>query len=503
MIIKTIKNQWYRSSIKNKLLFFFITIIFFVSVISFYSHYNAYRFMEHFNHNLTSYFRINKLLIQIRDHKKIIRTYLKDLQIEDFEAYQKSVDSINTTLSEVERESNSLDTYLLIRAIKNSLTSYYRECDLAIRTRKAEKEGENYYIYFYRASRISDYIENYIQQLLYVTLSEDSWFYGQLVEKARIMKTVTFISILSICLFGLGFGLVFSNYLTGPIRKLAQTSLQMSEGDLNVKKIEVKSMDEVGILAHSFNKMSSSIRQLVNDLTEKSRLEKKLHEEELKNIRMQQLLKDAQFIGLQSQINPHFLFNTLNAIARTSMFEQADRTTKLIQSLSNLFRYNLANDSKDVTLAKELKIVQEYLYIQQYRFGDRIKFDLRCHADTEKIFIPAFTLQPLVENAIIHGIEPKEEGGMLRISIFEKNKKIIIKIVDNGVGISKERLAALLSHEDYKHIGHMTGIGIENVSSRLKLYYNTDDCFRIKSKVGWGTLIIILIPMREEVKENV
>src|SRR5690606_1693838 len=123
----------------------------------------------------------------------------------------------------------------------------------------------------------------------------------------------------------------------------------------------------------------------------------------------------------QSQINPHFLFNTLNIIARTSMFEGADKTTKLIQSMSQIFRYNLQASDKAVSLKTELNILQEYIFIQNYRFGSRINIEIRCKEQelpVNEILIPSLTIQPLVENSIVHGLEVLEEGGQVRISVY-------------------------------------------------------------------------------------
>lgn len=495
-MVKYIINQWYTLSIKSKLLIFFTAVILSVSLVHIYTQYNSYQFMDKFNNNLESYFEINSLLMNLRDNKQHIQKYLKEMNKEDLQTYRKSVDEIETMVAQIEKEHDTLETYFLINAIKRSLAAYYSECENAINIRK--DKGKDYYLHLYKATHISDYTEQYIQQLLYVSLSEGSWFYKKLVEEAKILKTITFIIILAILLLCLGFGLMFSNYLTGPIKKLAAASIEIAEGNLDVKGIQVKPKDEVGILAHSFNKMSASIKQLVTDLKQKALIEKKLHAEELENIRMQQLLKEAEFKALQSQINPHFLFNTLNTIARTSMFEHAPNTTKLIQSLSNLLRYNLRSQDEYVTLAKEIEIVQEYTYLQKYRFQDRLKVEIECGVNPEKVIIPSFTLQPLVENAIIHGIEPKIHGGTIRIKVNQKGNTIVIKIIDNGIGMSKRKIQALLQGSDQQYGGHTTGIGIINVLQRLKLYFQGYEQFKITSKEGLGTKIEIILPIQKE-----
>jgi sensor histidine kinase YesM len=276
----------------------------------------------------------------------------------------------------------------------------------------------------------------------------------------------------------------------------------MSIGNLNVNEIVIKNTDEVGVLAKSFNQMSNNVKNQVEGLKLKSDLEKQLYEEEMKMAKVQQLLKEAQFLALQSQINPHFLFNTLNSIARTSTLGERELTTKLIRSLSNIFRYNLRQYNSTVTLDKELNTIKEYVFIQRHRFGDRLNFELICEVDALRIKIPCLSLQPLVENSIIHGIEPLEDGGRIRVKIVEKNKWIFIKIIDNGEGISKEKLEAINKGKYIESSRNSTGIGLNNVISRLRLYYN-ENCIKIWSKVGIGTIVSINFAIKGEDEKNV
>ncbi|MCK5673777.1 MAG: histidine kinase, partial [Spirochaetales bacterium] len=219
-----------------------------------------------------------------------------------------------------------------------------------------------------------------------------------------------------------------------------------------------------------------------------------LREDELKISEMNQSLKEAQFLSLQSQINPHFLFNTLNTISRTSMFEKAPETVKLIESLSNIFRYTLNKQSHIVSLADEIDILNEYMHIQNVRYGDRLKFNTYINTDISKIKLPFFTLQPLLENAIKYGIEPKEEGGVISLTITSKANTVIIVIQDNGQGIPEKILRQLLSENDILLTSDSTGIGIVNVRRRLNLAFNNKSNFIIDSSLNTGTMITIKLP---------
>jgi sensor histidine kinase YesM len=185
--------------------------------------------------------------------------------------------------------------------------------------------------------------------------------------------------------------------------------------------------------------------------------------------------------------------------------EDAEHTSRLIESVAALLRYNLGGDlNKAATLRDEVSIVKEYFFIQQTRFGDRIQFITEIEEDCLDIEIPSLTLQPLIENAFIHGVESYEENAEIRLHIYKSNDRINVEIVDNGDGmdeITQNRLLNYVSgtemEEVYEHgksKGHSTGIGVKNVIRRLQLFYNQKDIIEIHSELGKGTKFTLTIP---------
>lgn len=479
-----------RISIQGKLIMFMTTVVVFISLSNLYFYNMAYSSMDEYNRLLKDYSMVNSLsitLIQGRDNFTRYVSQGSGLEGDSLELYKYriSMDTTNDLVNEIVASSNSLDTVLQSNAIKNSIQTYSEEINSII-DNDATKEAK--YLQFLKAKNDSIYIEGYIKQLLNIKLSEGEWYHSQLTSRVRKIRVINSTSVLLLLLISLLFIFAISNSITNPIKKLTQFARNVSRGNFVNKELEMKSSEEINVLASTLNQMSKNIFNMIS-------IQNQLHEEEIKSIRISNELSEARFLALQSQIAPHFLFNTLNAIARFSMFEGAKKTTHLIESLSSIFRYNLKGTEK-VLLSEELKIMQAYATIQSARFGDRIRFDIRCRADLGDIHVPRFILQPLVENAVIHGLEPKESSGMVRVKIFERYENMVVKVIDNGVGIPAGKLAQLLgqSEEPVQRKGDTTGIGINNVRERVLLYSRKKDSFTMKSKENLGTVITLNIP---------
>ena len=483
-------------SVRTKLILFMTTTLVITSVFNLYFYYKAYIAMDEYNYMLKDYANVNNLSIDLIRGRECISRYISTKNHTELDLYVNYKNRVNYLVNTIYLTSNTLDTYLWSRAIKNAVASYNEEINKTIQT---DSESENFFAQYVKANSISIYIENYIKQLLNTKLTEGEWYHQKLRKRVEFVRLVNLISVIGITVFSIIYVFMLSRNITEPIKKLTSYSMNIAKGDFNLPKLEIDSSDDINILALAFNKMTLSIQHMITEITEKSNIERKLHEEELKNLKISEQLNEAKFLALQSQINPHFLFNTLNAIMRMSMFEKARKTTNLIESLSNIFRYNLSSFQKDVLLIDELAVVKEYIFIQQARFGSRINFSIVCKDDISNILIPRFVIQPLVENAIVHGVEPKETGGAVRVKIYKRNDRVIIKIIDNGVGIPKEVIEQILagSNEVYSK-GQTTGIGINNVKDRLAIFYKDPNCFNLRSKNNLGTVLIIRIPIIQE-----
>ena len=222
-------------------------------------------------------------------------------------------------------------------------------------------------------------------------------------------------------------------------------------------------------------------RQLMSELKAKANLETMLRATELK--------------ALQSRVNPHFLFNTLNTIARLALLEGASQTQEVVYALADLLRNNLRDIEVLRTLGQEVKSIQDYLMIQKVRFGERIQTRIEVDPQIMETKIPALTLQPLVENAIIHGLESKVDGGEIHVSGRIEGKQVIVRVTDTGTGVSAEDILAIFRAEKHTETnGQTTGLGIINVHKRIQHYFGHDYGLTMESKLGEGTSIYILLP---------
>ncbi|MGB9975678.1 sensor histidine kinase [Thermovenabulum sp.] len=221
--------------------------------------------------------------------------------------------------------------------------------------------------------------------------------------------------------------------------------------------------------------------------------QERLLEETRRRSEYENAIKSLELKALQSQVNPHFLFNTLNTAARLAYLENANKTAEIIYSLANLLHYSLRNLDQLVTLKEEISCIKYYLYIQQIRYRDHIKATIQMPDELEKYLIPVMSLQPLIENAIVHGLEKKKEAGSVNVLVYEKNTDIIIEITDDGVGIEEKMIKILKSSNDAIN-GHTTGLGIHNVDLRIKRYFGPAYGLNIESKLGLGTKVTVRIP---------
>ena len=407
--------------------------------------------------------------------------YAGDRTPENREKYEMSCARTRSALKSLPFDYEEIggDRYGVTWSILNMYENYAAARDAFL---EMEEGAPDYLDRLYTIYRVQGYLATHAGRLEQMTVESGNERYEMQRPLFIIVPAVSILWGAAALLMVRWLNRSVQRNIVRPMVELAEDSRRIGENDFTGPDTHAEGGDEIASLVRAFCTMKASTRGYIEALTEKHKMEKQLDE-----VRLQML---------KNQINPHFLFNTLNMIASTAQIEDAAATEKMIHALSRLFRYNLKSTDSVMPLERELKVVQDYMYIQQMRFGSRISHDLRVEVDGSETMIPAFTLQPLVENAIIHGIARKEEGGRIFLRIWKRKDKIVISLADTGVGMDEETLKKLMDALK----GHRTarvGIGLGNIYQRIKSMYEDGD-LRIYSKAGKGTVVQIILPAARE-----
>lgn len=316
-------------------------------------------------------------------------------------------------------------------------------------------------------------------------------------ELNREMRVISGICILAVIVFSLGIlGMVlwFSRDVISPISALSYKAATYRSEKEDYQR---ENRDEVGQLTELFEEMLVRIEDQMGQMELNMKLQLELKQQRLEKVKMEKLLQESEIKALQARINPHFMFNTLNSIAQMAYLEDAPSTEQMIEAVSDYFRYNLKDIHHVVTVADEVKNCRDYIYIQQIRFGKRIWFDLQYDETAAEGRIPALTLQPVIENAIVHGLAIR--GGEILIRIRREEEKVVITIWDNGCGMEEKKRRLIRSYmEGTDQTGiHSDSIGLKNVIDRMKAFFKEGFVMEIISAPEEGTKIRIMIPYEE------
>ena len=295
-------------------------------------------------------------------------------------------------------------------------------------------------------------------------------------NEAQSIYVLVAIGLMAVALF---FSRFVAKSITLPIQRLCDSMERVQEGDFSVSDIVVDSENEIGSLTKSFNVMTQRIHELM-----------------AQNIREQEAKRKSELKALQSQINPHFLYNTLDSIIWMAEGKKNEEVVLMTASLARLLRQSISNEDELVSIGQEIEYARGYLTIQKMRYKDKLEFRIEVEPSILNIRLIKLVLQPVIENAIYHGLKYKESRGLLLVKGFMKNGNAVLQVIDDGVGMDQETLDHI--YERHKVDYHSNGVGIYNVQKRLQLYYGNEYGIVYESKPGEGTTATITIPGQQE-----
>ena len=436
---------------------------------------------------------LTDLSASLENVQQALYSYLSVKTSDSLENYYRCEQDYRKLLEKLSSQISSNPTKLLERNIRQMSETYLSltgEGVAAKRGRNVEKYKEIYD----QSQKIYGYINTYIYELNSQQFRNNSSSYQTLREALRYLEISSLV--LMAVMMGIGALVLFAitKGMIEPLANLAETAHLVGQGNFDVKMTKTDSLDEVGVVTRAFNTMVESLGEYVVRTKESMEKEQQMMEKELL---MKNHLKEAQLKYLQSQINPHFLFNSLNAGAQLAMMEDAEKTCIFVEKMADFFRYNVKKGLEDASLGEELTAVENYIYILNVRFAGDIHFTKKVDESIMECRVPSMILQPLVENAVNHGIRNIDWEGKILLEITGLEDNILIRVKDNGKGMSEERIREVLDGcmEDTGEQSDSTGVGMNNVISRLELYYDKKNLVEIKSPgENMGTEIILTLP---------
>ena len=382
------------------------------------------------------------------------------------------------------------DRYARTWSLRQGYAGYQKARDAFL---QLAPSAEDYVERMYAVMDQQDYLAEYALRLTQATLEQENTTYSSHATRLQRLPWLYFGLLAAAVALMLLLIRVLNRAVVQPLLRLAQASRSIAGGDYTGADLPMHSGDEVGQLTGTFNRMKHAMAEHLSTLNA-------LHREEVRNLALEKDLEHTRLEVLKSQVNPHFLFNTLNMISCMARLEDASTTDQMIVHLGSLFRHNLRTKQQEVTLEEELDGLEDYIYLQQMRFDGRITVEKKIEADPAAVRLPSFTLQPIVENAFSHGLKSCEEGGRILLRGWMQGRTLILTVADNGRGMTPAELDALQEKiAQSERTGRSIGLG--NISRRITMLY-PEGRMQVFSREGHGTVIRFEIPQEDREEDG-
>jgi two-component system sensor histidine kinase YesM len=471
-------------SLRTKILISFFTVIFLLVAINTLLILEVLRFNRQYDTIITNITTANSINGYI---KPAIDTEMWNIvagkkEFDEGQQYQ-IIEQVNGQIESMMANTNSDKSRIkleVIRRTMGTLTNYVDKMGEQIERGSRVVENE---LVLENIRGVSDVVEDTVQDYMLFEVQQAEQQYIQ--NKNRFNNWIIIYSILLPCVIGFSIGAawIISASIYIPIKKLQDLTTTITKNDLQAL-VSRENVDEITELGMSFNIMTSKIRELLDF-----------------KVREQENLKKAELKALQAQINPHFLYNTLDTIVWMAESNQTGQVIEIVRALSSFFRIALSRGKDWIPISQEIEHVSSYLHIQKIRYRDILDYEVDVDESIKDGTILKLTLQPLVENALYHGIKNKRNGGTIRVRARKGSPgRVLLEVQDNGVGCTPYRLAKILETlEDDSHeiTPDGEGFGLANVNKRIKLYYGPEYGLAVESQYHQGTRVTVSIPLRQ------
>ena len=530
--------HWRNLPIRWKL---YISVLF-ISVLILVSNFILYNQVNNLIRRMDEVYSSNVNLTELSDTLGKLQQYLyRYLEVRDYDSlsgYYRTAEEYRNMYEQFPETVSNNPVRVQEKNIRCMSDRFLSYTDEAV-TAKRGMNIERYRRLYNEAMRLYGFIGDEISVLNEQQFQNNVSSYTTLQKVLQYLERSSIIVMAAIAALGVWIVGQLTFGIVAPIRNLAKSAVLVGEGDFQQKVEPVDSDDEIGVVVNTFNDMVDSLNNYVIRMRESAEKEQELTERQL---RTQANLKEAQLKYLQAQINPHFLFNSLNAGVQLAEMEDDEKTAVFLEHMATFFRYNVKKGEEDAAIGEELETVENYMYILNVRFAGEIGFETDVDESVLQYRMPSMILQPIVENSVQHGIKGMESGGKISLTIASDaaRNRVRITVKDNGKGMSEEELRRVFeelsaeetgreksgrdesgseqqfaqgepgqdgiaqNREDMNRTDAGAGIGLRNVIARLRLYYGeeaaaaqedeAEELIRILSEPGQGTEVILSLP---------
>jgi len=479
-------------SIKCRLIFYTVTVFMVIYGIAIFTNYNFSNFLNEYDSIYINNTTLNSFYENIDLATENIKNFCYTRDENDYSKYTIFASNARNNINYLIRTASNKHIYWEYKVLSNMLDTFTESAEAAAKYTRL-KDRKNAFVEYEKILKTNDLISRSIIKYFDVLNEDMDERREGLYNKWFDLRRLTVIILAAVLIFGGIFTALFIRSINRPINQLVGSVNKVMDNDYDVPVIKGGGR-EIGILLSAFNKMASSIGFYMKEMQEKANLQEQLYKKENENLKMKDVLREAELKALQSQMNPHFLFNTMALITNTAYIEGAEQTCELLEATTELLRYNVDKCNKISDFKSEVKSIENILYIYRKRFGDRIEFEMSIDEGLPNVNMPALIFQPIIENAVKHGIGDIVNGGKIKIRAKIAGDFINVKIEDNGSGMDSERIECILSGEKQEE---GEGIGLLNVKTRLEMFFGTKRLFNIESSLGCGTVVSINIPLNQ------
>lgn len=491
-----IRRKWNNASVRLKMLIAFIIPIVLILAVNIYMYVSINTMIARVDEIYVVNVSLNDLSEDLTLLQNSMKDYLESKSTNALNDYYKAEQDYRNGLAALDLKNSGTAVYAMQENIINQSDTYLQTAGDTI-TAKRGRNVEKYKASFEETVDMYSDLQTCIYALNNNQFKKNTGDYSILLSSLRSMEMITITILFFIGAVNVVVVFLMTKSMTLPLVDLSQAANEVAEGNFDVNFEASEGADEISVVSKAFKQMLGSIQKYIAEIKDSVLRESMLKEHELV---MENRMKEVQLRSLQAQINPHFLFNTLNAGEQLAMMEGADKTTEFIENMADFFRYNIKKIDNDASIAEEIALVDKYVYLLNVRFTGEIHYSKDIDNEVTEVRVPSMILQPIVENAVNYGIRDIDWEGHIDLRVYKENGNVRLSIKDNGVGMSRDKIDRILSGDAVGEVSDdhaaSNGIGLGNVIERLQIFTGQRDVMEIFSEgEGKGTEFVIKVPM--------